>query len=333
MNILLLIISLIYVNSLAWSANQGAKRIGDQFQNIEPFADKSLFKLLEWKIRGIENSVPWPDQVESKQYKPLFERSNELVITVINHATALIQIDNINILTDPHFSQRASPFSFIGPKRVVKPGIAIDDLPLIDIVLISHNHYDHLDLDSLRIIAKKHKPKILAGLETKDFLAEQGIEKAQDLDWWQEVSQGNLKITFVPAQHWSARGLFDRREMLWGGFYLKGSRSIYFAGDTGYGSFFKMIKEKLGAPDVSLLPIGAYEPRWFMKAAHMNPADAIEAFKDLETKTMIGIHFGTFKLTDEGYNDPKTFLKKEIKKNSLNERLFTIPVFGLAIKI
>jgi L-ascorbate metabolism protein UlaG (beta-lactamase superfamily) len=287
---------------------------GVKFDNIEPFDDKSIFDLLSWKIKAIRESTPWPDAIDSKQFKPSSQRSIKPIITVISHASVLIQIDNLNILTDPHYSLRASPVQFAGPKRVVKPGIGFDDLPSIDIVLISHNHYDHLDLDTLKRLNDRDAPKFVAGLKTKSFLEENGIEAAVDLDWWQNIIVNNTKITFVPSQHWSARGIFDKREMLWGGFYIENNYNIYFAGDTGYGKFFNKIKEKLGAPDLSLIPIGAYEPRWFMKDAHLNPKDSLQVFRDLESKKMIGIHFGTFKLTDEGYNDPIQTLNEEMKK-------------------
>jgi len=301
---------------------------GVKFDNIEPFEDKSIFELLKWKIESISESTPWPDEIDSKQFKPSSQRSVKPIITVINHASVLIQVDNINILTDPHYSLRASPVQFAGPKRFVKPGIAFDDLPSIDIVLISHNHYDHLDLDTLKRLNDRDAPQIVAGLKTKSFLEDNGINAAVDLDWWQSITTNNTKITFVPSQHWSARGIFDKREMLWGGFYIENAYKIYFAGDTGYGKFFKTIKEKLGAPDLSLIPIGAYEPRWFMKDAHLNPKDSLQAFKDLESKKMIGIHFGTFKLTDEGYNDPIETLKEEIKKLNMDPLKVIIPTFG-----
>jgi L-ascorbate metabolism protein UlaG (beta-lactamase superfamily) len=306
---------------------------GVKFNNIEPFDDKSIFDLLSWRIGAMSDSIPWPEQIDSEQFKPSSPRSIKPIITVINHATVLIQVDNLNILTDPHYSLRASPVQFAGPKRVVQPGIAFDDLPVIDIVLISHNHYDHLDLDTLKRLKDRDDPKVVAGLKTKSFLAENGITNGIDLDWWQSITANKTKITFVPSQHWSARGIFDKREMLWGGFYIENSHKIYFAGDTGYGKFFKTIKEKLGAPDLSLIPIGAYEPRWFMKNAHLNPNDSLKAFKDLESKKMMGIHFGTFKLTDEGYNDPIDTLHKEIKALKVDPKSVIIPTFGKAYTI
>lgn len=306
---------------------------GVKFDNIEPFDDKSIFDLLSWKFGSMSESTPWPDEINSKQLKLSSQRSVKPIITVINHSSVLIQVDNLNIITDPHYSLRASPVQFAGPKRVIKPGIAFDDLPVIDIVLISHNHYDHLDLDTLKRLKDRDAPKFVAGLKTKSFLADNGIYAAVDLDWWQSITANKTKITFVPSQHWSARGIFDKREMLWGGFYIQNDYKIYFAGDTGYGKFFKKIKEKLGAPELSLIPIGAYEPRWFMKDAHLNPRDSLKAFKDLGSNKMIGIHFGTFKLTDEGYNDPIETLHDEMKSLNIESKKIIVPTFGKAYSI
>lgn len=301
---------------------------GHKFDNIEPFEDKSIFDLLKWKIGALSESTPWPDDIKSTQFSPFAQRSVKPIITVISHASVLIQVDNLNILTDPHYSLSASPVQFAGPKRVVKPAIAFDDLPVIDMVLISHNHYDHLDLETLKRLNDRDAPKFVAGLKTKAFLEDNGIENAIDLDWWQNITTNKTKVTFVPSQHWSARGIFDKREMLWGGFYIENTHKIYFAGDTGYGKFFKLIKDKLGSPDLALIPIGAYAPRWFMKDAHLNPKDSLQAFNDLESKKMIGIHFGTFKLTDEGYSEPIETLNEEIKKSKIDPLKIIIPTFG-----
>ncbi len=304
---------------------------GRKFQNIEPFPDNGLWDVLKWKFKGLSKSKDWPKYKEIPQLKVERSRSEDLVITVINHATVLIQLNNLNIITDPHFSKRASPVKFAGPSRVVNPGISFNDLPTIDIVLISHNHYDHLDLDTLGRLKDKFNPRFYAGLGTKEFLTDNSIPLSFDLDWWESFQHKNVNITFVPAQHWSARGLFDKREMLWGGFYIEGTSKVYFAGDTGYGIFFKEIRKKLGAPDVSLLPIGAYKPRWFMKYAHMNPDEAVQASIDLESKKSIGMHFGTFKLTDEGIDRPSEDLLKALKKKKISLDNFLVPVFGKAI--
>src|SRR5690606_12455675 len=162
-----------------------------------------------------------------------------------------IQIDGLNIITDPIWSERTSPVSFAGPKRVRAPGMTFESLPPIDVVLISHNHYDHLDLPTLERLKDAFNPIFVVGLKNRELLESVGIKNIVELDWWQKQKIKNMDFTFVPAQHWSARGLFDKRKMLWGGFVIEGSKRIYFAGDTGYGKFFKTIKEKIGEPDLS----------------------------------------------------------------------------------
>lgn len=302
---------------------------GLKFNNLEPFKDKSFWTLLKWRLNA-EGDVKWPEEVKSKVYKPKVKRTKDSThIYVINHATVLIQINGVNILTDPTYADRASPFSFAGPKRARMPGILFDDLPKIDFVLISHNHYDHLNLETLKRLQTRDNPLILAGLGNQKLLKGEGLKNVKVMDWWEQHDISPIKIIFVPAQHWSARTPWDKRETLWGGFYITSSdKKIYFAGDTGYGKFFKLIKEKLGSPDLALLPIGAYEPRWFMKNAHINPEEAVWAFQDLGAARAIGIHFGTFKLTDEGIDQPVIDLTKAIKKYKLLPGKFIAPEFG-----
>lgn len=328
---------LIYIFSLISCSNLDSVRErekitapfnGEKFDNLEPFEDKSIFDLLKWRLGSIKNSTSWPEKREITQYKPVKQRSQDLIISVINHSSVLIQVDNLNIITDPHYSERCSPVSFIGPKRVIKPGIAFEDLPQIDIVLVSHNHYDHLDLKTLQKLSERDSPQIYAGLGTAQFLKDNGIENAHDFDWWESKDFKNVVFHFVPSQHWSARGLFDKREMLWGGFVIKARKNIYFAGDTGYGKFFKLIEKKLNKIDLALIPIGAYEPRWFMKNAHMNPEEAVKAFLDLKADKAVGIHFGTFKLTDEGIDTPIYELKEAKRKFKLDSDQFIVPTFG-----
>ena len=302
---------------------------GQRFENLEPFRHKGLWGVVRWKIFESTTNVPWPDYQEMPTYRPRSQRSHELQFAVINHATVLIQVGGINILTDPHFSSRASPFSWIGPKRHRNPGILFEDLPPIDVVYISHNHYDHMDLKSLVRLEKKFSPHFYAGLKSAEFLKNEGIKKAHDMDWWETIPFQQLQLTFVPSQHWSGRGLFDRRKMLWGGLYLEANgKKVYFAGDTGHGSFFKAIRKKLGPPDVSFLPIGAYRPRWMMRAVHLNPEDAVLAALDLGTKRSFGIHFGTFKLSNEGIDGPLLDLAKALKKHKIGKETFIVPEFG-----
>lgn len=301
---------------------------GKKFNNLEPFPDKSLSDLFKWRF--FSSREEWPKWVETKQGKPQQERvDNDTVHYIpINHASILIQLEGKNILTDPIYSERTSPFSWVGPRRVRKPGIKFEDLPPIDIVIISHNHYDHLDLPTLKRLKKEFNPTFYVGLKGAELLNQEGIKSVVEMDWWQRLSLGSLDLTFVPAQHWSARGVFDRFETLWGGFYLSSDNfKIYFAGDTGFGRFFEKIKDTLGKPDLSFLPIGAYEPRWFMKNAHMNPEEAVRAHHILESKNSVGIHLETFQLTNEAFETPRIDLEKAWK-SSPQIGSFIAPEFG-----
>lgn len=285
---------------------------GKRFTNIDGLvSDKSFFDLLKWVL--FEKKTEWPERVENKSNPDLARISkgaiqeSEALVTLIGHASFLIQIRNLNILTDPLYSRRASPFSFAGPERVREVGLKFEDLPRIDIVLVSHNHYDHMDMDTLEKLQEKFQPRFILPLKNKKLLKSLGASaKIFELDWWEHQKLGeSVKIHLAPAQHWSARGFGDRRESLWGAFQIEFyNRRIYFAGDTGLGPHFTMTKEKLGSPDIALLPIGAYEPRWFMKESHMNPDDAVQAHLALGAKTSIAMHFGTFQLTNEGIDQP-----------------------------
>lgn len=307
-------------------ANANAPFDGERFDNLEPVPDKPFTTVMKWRLTS--EPIAWPEWVESIPGSVLKERTNsgEVHWNVINHASVLIQIDGINIITDPVWSDRTSPVSFAGPKRVRAPGLTFESLPPIDFVLISHNHYDHLDQPTLKRLKEAHDPTFIVGLKNKPLLEEVGITKIIEMDWWQKQSVNNLQITFVPAQHWSARGLFDKRKMLWGGFIIEGSKRVYFAGDTGWGSFFKLIREKVGEPDLAFIPIGAYAPRWFMKNFHINPEEAVNAHLDLGAKQSVGIHFGTFQLTDEGINDPIVELERIKVSKSIAD--FLVPKFG-----
>jgi L-ascorbate metabolism protein UlaG (beta-lactamase superfamily) len=227
-------------------------------------------------------------------------------LTFIGHSTFLLRLPGLTILTDPIFSSRCSPSRFIGPKRVRAPSIALASLPHVDIILVSHNHYDHMDLPSLRLLRKRFpSAEIVTTLGNAPYLEKKRLHAARELDWWQSINLFGAHITATPARHFSARTLQDRNRTLWGGFYIDyQGHKIYFAGDTGYTRFFSIIRERLGAPDLALLPIGAYEPRWFMGPVHMNPADATQAFIDLQAKRGVGMHFGTFQLTAEGIDAP-----------------------------
>jgi L-ascorbate metabolism protein UlaG (beta-lactamase superfamily) len=281
---------------------------------------RSVVKMLR------EPRTPWPAWVENKGVPRLDAplRNGEVAITFVNHATFLIQTGGVTLLTDPMWSERASPFRRVGPRRVRHPGVAFDDLPRIDLVLVSHNHYDHLDIATLRRLRRRFAPTVLAAAGDGRVLGPLGFPRVHELDWWEEVRFSDaLKVTFVPAQHFSARGLFDRRKSLWGGFVVEtGGRRVYFGGDTGYSTHFADIRARLGAPDVALLGIGAYEPRWFMRSVHMNPADAVRAHRDLGARASIGMHFGTFPLTAEPIDAPQAELKRALADSRIAQSEF-----------
>jgi L-ascorbate metabolism protein UlaG (beta-lactamase superfamily) len=250
----------------------------------------------------------------------------QAVVTFVNHATVLIQLRDLNLLTDPVWAERASPVSWIGPKRKRAPGVALGELPHIDVVLLSHNHYDHLDIKTLAAIAARHAPKILVPLGNRAFLERRGIANVVELDWWDDITlaPGSV-VTFAPSQHFSARGLFDRNRTLWGSFFIEHhGAKVYFGGDGAYASVYREIHDRLGAPDLAFLPIGAYEPRWFMKAVHMNPEEAVQAHLDLQAKQSMAIHFGTFQLTEETPQQAVAALHQALEKMSVPPHAFVV---------
>lgn len=254
-------------------------------------------------------------------------------ITYINHASHLIQLKNLNILTDPLYARKAGPLSLIGPKRVRDPGVLLKDLPPIHVVLVSHNHYDHMDLSALKKLERKFHPVFIVPLGNRQYLERKQISNIIELDWWQShVLNDTQTITLMPAQHWSMRGMNDANVALWGGFWIQSSSmKIYFAGDTGYGSLFKEIHQRLGAPDISILPIGSYEPRWFMKPQHLNPEEAVLASLDLKSRLSIATHHQTFRLSHEGFYEPKEALEKAMKLHGIKKEAFLIPENGETI--
>ncbi len=289
-------------------------------------ATKGLWDVIKWKVTT--TPAKWPESEIINKSIPELVRdgiSSSVHVTYIGHATTYIQDAKLSILTDPQFSDRASPVSFVGPKRSRKPALQIDEIPKLDFVVISHNHYDHLDLPSLLKLHKKFRPKFIVPLGNKKLLEEEGIQNVIELDWWQSFEN----IQLVPVSHWSARGVYDRNKALWGGYVIKiDDKKVFFAGDTGYGPHFEMIYEKLGAMDISILPIGAYAPRWFMKYQHMDPTDALKAHTDLASKQSFAIHFETFQLTDEAFSEPRQLLTEELGKAQINLNKFFIPDVG-----
>jgi L-ascorbate metabolism protein UlaG (beta-lactamase superfamily) len=282
---------------------------GVRFFNPGPGTPRGVRGLLRWRLR--ERRTPWPEFIEDPPFPPPPDvcPPDHAAITFIGHATFLIRMGGLTILTDPIFSDRCSPVAWAGPRRVRRPGLALAALPRVDVVLLSHNHYDHMDLPSLRRLHQRDAPAVVTTLGNARTLARAGLGDARELDWWQATRHGAVEITATPARHFARRGLFDHNRSLWAGFMLSiGPRRLLFAGDSGAGSHWADIRARLGAPGVALLPIGAYEPRWFMQAVHMNPADAVQAHRDLGAGHSIGMHFGTFHLTDEAVDAPAAAL-------------------------
>ena len=235
----------------------------------------------------------------------------EVRVTWVGHATALVQHDGLNMLTDPIWAERCSPFSFAGPKRFRAPGVRFEDLPPIDVVLLSHDHYDHLCVPTLKRLQAHSAPRIVTGLRVGEVLKRNGIGNVSELDWWEsvEVAPG-VVVVFTPAKHFSGRSPFDLDKRLWGGLYVHApAGGIYYAGDTGYGPHFREIRERLGSPRVALLPIGAFEPRWFMSPVHMDPAEAVRSHVDLGAITSVAVHYGSFALADDVQGQPERELE------------------------
>lgn len=297
---------------------------GKKFHNPGQNDLKSFWQVLKWKITA--DTVKWPDSLPNKNYPFRTLAPDEKVsASFINHATFFIQLPGLNVLTDPVYSERVSPFTWMGPKRVREPGLSFDTLPSVDVVIISHNHYDHLDKESLKQIDAKFHPLFLVPLGDEKLLNELGIQNVKAMDWWEEVKVKDTRFIFAPTQHWSARSLWDKNESLWGSFMIdNGASKIYFGGDTGYSEHFKDIKTRLGAPDLALLPIGAYAPEWFMKVHHMGPKEAVQAHLDLGAARSVGMHFGTFQLTDEGIDEPVTELQKGLIELKVAPEIFQV---------
>lgn len=300
---------------------------GKQFTNTLPM-NKTAGDLLRLGWGTLTQAADWPSWIDLEQQSISNDRVwTGISVTYINHSTFLIQVDGINILTDPVYSQRVSPVSWAGPKRVHAPGVALEDLPPIDVILISHNHYDHLDEETLRSLLSRQKepPLLLAGLGNSELLGSLGASRQRDLDWEQSAQFDDVSFTFTECRHRSGRGLADQMKTLWGSFVIKSSEgSLYFAGDTGYGPHLAATGEEHGPFAVALLPIGAYEPRWFMKDVHLNPQESVRAHQELRSELSIGIHFGTFQLTYEAIDQPLIDLASALEAHKLTAAEFTV---------
>ncbi len=311
----------------------------DGYRNIHLPQEGRFWDFLKWRWSRLFKELPDESvyHFSMAENDPMYLASNRSrnTLTWIGHATLLVQLEGKNILTDPVFSLRASPVQWAGPKRLVPPGIALKDLPPIDIVVISHSHYDALDKETiLRLLQHKRGEEILflVPLGLKSWFARLGARRVIELDWWDEHDASGLKLVAVPVQHWSKRSVFSRNDTLWAGWVIMGEQyRIFFAGDSGYAPHFKMIGDRLGPFDLAAIPIGAYEPRWFMRNHHMNPEEAIQVHLDLRSRRSLGIHWGTFILTDEPPDEPPVRLTKGLQSRGISLNDFIVLRHGETI--
>lgn len=324
-------------------------RPGGFQNNYVEFAPKGLGALLSWKLAAARDGLPPRPREPIPVVAPELDfiaanaRAGAAMtpaLTWIGHATTLVQAGGLNVLTDPVFSDRVSPLPFVGPRREQPPGLGLAQLPHVDLVLISHNHYDHLDDASVRALAAQPggPPLFAVPLGLKAWFAERGITNVVELDWWQSHHVGNVELVLTPVQHWSGRSLSDRMATLWGGWaVLAPDLHWFFSGDTGYSRDFADIRahfaprqraEDGGGFDLALIAIGAYEPRWFMATQHLNPAEAVQVHRDLGAKRSVGVHWGTFGLTDEALDEPPRALAEARRAGSLPDDEFAVLAIG-----
>ena len=299
---------------------------GSKFINPGGARAKGGREVLKWML-GRQRGLWGKEVVVMEAKHPLAHFKDGIRVTFVNHSTFLIQVDGVNILTDPVWSKRVSPFTWIGPKRMTTPGLRFGDLPRIHMVLLTHNHYDHLDIDTLRMVVGAHHPRIIAPLGVKKLLDRLYMNGVSELDWWQQTStDSGLAVTSVPALHFSGRGLLDRDATLWCGYVMKTSRgNIYFAGDTGYHEeTFANIGSKCGPFRLSFLPIGAYKPRWFMSPIHVAPEEAVKIHQLVNSRNSVAMHFGTFPLADDGREDPFNDLNLALRNARVPDDEFVV---------
>jgi L-ascorbate metabolism protein UlaG (beta-lactamase superfamily) len=301
---------------------------GRRFFNPNARHGRSLREVRQWQQS--RKKEPWPERLlDTGMPPPTRAAHDRIAVTFIGHSTFLLQIGGICILTDPIWSERCSPVRFAGPRRARPPGQSLDALPGVDLLLVSHNHYDHMDLPTLRRVQARWAPSTVTGIGNARHLVKAGIRFAVELDWWQATEVAGARVTYVPAQHFSSRGLHDRNRDLWGGFVVEaGGSVVYFAGDSGYCPHFAEIGRRFPRIDLALLPIGAYEPRWFMRQNHVNPEEAVRAHLDLRSRRSLGMHFGTFQLTDEAIDAPLAALRQARTRAGVVEHDFNVLAFG-----
>jgi L-ascorbate metabolism protein UlaG (beta-lactamase superfamily) len=299
---------------------------GVKYRNNYPHPAKGGF--WRWKWEQLRDGVPRNPEGGYRFETAAPQLAANPSVTWVGHATVLLRVGGLSVLTDPQFSERASPVRFAGPRRVVPPVPALSELPHIDAVVVSHNHYDHLDLASVRKLAAQPggSPRFFVPLGLKEWFERRGIRDVTEMDWWQSQRLGGLTIDLVPVQHWSKRTLSDTNQSLWGGWVLRHPElAFFFAGDSGYSQDFRDIRAKFGGFDLAAIPIGAYAPRWFMQIMHLDPAEAVQVHKDINARRSLAIHWGTFAhLTDEILYEPPQRLAEERKKAGLTEDDFFV---------
>jgi len=292
---------------------------GRHFFNEEPFEEQQPSELARWQLD--RHRGKWPDSAAiPAPAPPARVGGGALRVTMVNHATVLLQMDSLNILTDPVWSARVGLEGQFGVRRHRPPGIPFDSLPRIDIVLISHDHYDHMDPPSLRRLQQRYHPRIITGLGNPGYLATQGVQGAEQLDWWQSASLARgVRLTAVPARHWSGRTLSDRYERLWEGFVIEGAHdTVYFAGDTGWGRMYRELHARWSRFTLALLPVAPFRPRWYMARKHLSPDDAVRVAIETRSAMVIPIHWGTFELGDDGESEAVDTLRAAV--SALPER-------------
>ena len=306
---------------------------GKKFINLTGVPANGLAQV--FKYITTREPEPWKRNYETYIRDTPLETpdSNGVQITFVNHSTFIIQYEGITILTDPVWSKRCSPVHFAGPARFRPPGVRYEDVISVDLVVISHNHYDHLDKITIQNLIKDHNPKFIVPLGLDHLIRKWGATDVQSLDWWESSNIENLSVQSVPANHFTSRGTFDRDQTLWCGYVMEmQGHKIYFAGDTGYGDVFKEIGKRQGPIDVALIPIGAYLPRWFMSPIHVSPKESVLIHQDVQSKHSIGMHFGTFALADDGPDRPIIDLAKEKEYHKIAVDEFIVPDEGHSYK-
>lgn len=303
-------------------------RFSDEHHGVSWALVRFLWELQtsDWEKPDLKRLTPDVDFLHANREQP--------TATWLGHAGFLLQLGGVNVLTDPVLTERVSPVEFAGPARLFPPPLSVEQLPNIDVVVISHNHYDHLDLPTLEALRDAHDPLLVVPLRLKAWLQARDFGNVVELDWWQQHAHDGLSVHAVPVQHFSGRGLFDRNRTLWAGYVLEGGgQRVFFAGDTGYSRDFAEIGERFAPIDLGLIPIGAYEPRNFMRPVHVTPEEAVKVHRDVGARRSVGMHWGTFRLTTEPMDEPPQRLREAVQQAGLEPDTFHTVALGETITL